>query len=33
VKALGLEPLVTDTIMADPARARALAREVLERLT
>ena len=33
VRALGLEPLVTNTIMADPARARALAREVLERLT
>jgi LPPG:FO 2-phospho-L-lactate transferase len=33
VRALGLEPLVTDTIMAEPSRARALARAVLERLT
>ena len=33
VRALGLEPFVTDTIMADLSRARALALAVLERLT
>jgi LPPG:FO 2-phospho-L-lactate transferase len=33
VRALGLEPLVSDTIMSDPLRARALARDVLERIT
>ncbi len=32
VRGLGLEPLVTDTVMTDPSRARALARIVLERL-
>ncbi len=32
VRALGLETLVTDTIMADPSRARTLAQAVLERL-